>query len=56
MVALELVWQDRRTVEPNEVLPEPFRWTYDHEPRLTVKSVPENVTLVSHLIAFVFMF
>ena len=32
MVALEPVWDDRRTVKPNEVLlPEPFRGMYGHK-------------------------
>ena len=35
---------------------EPSKWTYDHGPGLTVRSVPENATLASHPIASVFMF
>jgi hypothetical protein len=31
LVALETIWEDRRKIEPNEVLPELSRWTHDHK-------------------------
>ena len=56
LVALELVWEDRRTIEPNEILPELSGLMYGHEPKCTVRSVPRNATLAFHPIASIFIF
>jgi hypothetical protein len=43
-------------VEPNEVLREPSKRTYGHEPGRMAKSFLGNATLASYLIASIFIF